>query len=123
LSKAAVERLVTKAFDPSNEDSCLSRHRDSENEDLEMGAVFLQTQHIFINLDSPGKCLYSVGVFASDSRDSTGLNRFFPFDVETVANPRPFEFDFWYLEYAKYLLKKVRIWLKLISRKIKVIYL
>ncbi|XP_059489323.1 glycoprotein-N-acetylgalactosamine 3-beta-galactosyltransferase 1-like [Neocloeon triangulifer] len=81
LSKEAVRRVVTEAFDGKQRDSNLSTVV-ALNEDIKLA-----------------ECLYSVGVKVGDSRDALGRNRFFPFDPEWHTHPHNDLKDWWYGDY------------------------
>ncbi|XP_059489321.1 glycoprotein-N-acetylgalactosamine 3-beta-galactosyltransferase 1-like isoform X1 [Neocloeon triangulifer] len=82
LSKEAVRRVVTEAFDGKHKDCKLSTY-ESEADDVLIA-----------------QCLYPVGVKIGESRDALGRNRFFPFDSEWHTHPHNKDSkDWWYWDY------------------------
>lgn len=86
LSKEALRRFVQTAL--KNPNHC--RNDSGGAEDLEMG-----------------KCLETVGVIASDTRDELGRERFHPFIPEHHLIPGILPKDMWYWNYNFYSAKQV----------------
>ncbi|XP_059488952.1 glycoprotein-N-acetylgalactosamine 3-beta-galactosyltransferase 1-like [Neocloeon triangulifer] len=80
LSKEAVRRVVTEAFDGKQKICRLSTDENSEDANM-------------------GECVYSVGVKTGDSRDALGRNRFFPFQPDLHTQPFSDTRDWWFWDY------------------------
>ncbi|KAG4080227.1 hypothetical protein HA402_008298 [Bradysia odoriphaga] len=89
LSREAVRRLVERAI--TNANICLGD--DIGPEDVVLGY-----------------CLTNVNVSAVDTRDSTGRERFFPFEptAHLVPSPNDNASDYWYIKYSVHEIKDVK---------------